>query len=380
MQGRFAIAGNLGDDAPVSRSPDSTEPTIRPDRHQPTARRIIARWRQLVASRGGSSSGEPTLIACSGGADSTALTIALASTGIPLTLFFAEHRARPRDLVESDRATVQKLAAALRAGFVSVACDPKVDVAPSEGQMRRSRYAAAAREARSRGLRFIATGHHADDQLETMLIALIRGAGPSGMAGMRETRPIDDHSPPVHLIRPMLAISRAESEQLCLDAGLHRPGAGDPAWVEDHTNSDTAYLRNRVRHEVVPVLEAIRPGLASRAALNAEWFRQLAALLDLQAESLDRTALVNQAEAARVWKRAALRDEQCVVLGQLLRNAAWALTAGEGLDRFGADKLTRIAEAIQDGFTEPRLFEIGDGFEVRVDAHEVELRATKNPA
>jgi len=366
----------MGDDGRVSSPSRQPLPDLKLDRRHPVARRIIARWRQLISALGGTDAGEPTLVACSGGADSTALALAIASAGVPITLFFAEHRARNRSFVLKDRARVRALAGILGAEFVSVDCDPQ-SVDPTENHMRRSRYEAAAREARSRGIRFVATGHHADDQLETMLLALIRGAGPAGMAGMREHRHLDKQSPAVHLLRPMLAISRAEAESLCEDAGLHRPGAGEPTWASDHTNDDPSYLRNRIRREVVPLLEAIRPGLAARAARNAEWFRQLDEILTERAEAADRAAAVPGSSADRIWKRSDLKTQPAIVIGQLLRRAAQAETSEDQQDRFGADKLARIAAAVSDDSTEPRLFEIGGGFEVRVDAHEVELLMKK---
>lgn len=109
-----------------------------------------------------------------------------------------------------------------------------------------AKYAAAA----------VALAHHADDQAETMLMRLLRGSGMTGLSGMayRNTR---------GYVRPLLAITRAEIEQYLRSRAL--------AWREDSTNSDTAYLRNRIRHQLLPLLEeynpAIRSGLAATAAI-----------------------------------------------------------------------------------------------------------------
>lgn len=362
----------------MSKPPEQANSGLILDRRHPVARRIIQRWRQLIESRGGRSSGEPTMIACSGGADSTALVLALAAAGAELTLLFAEHDARARSLVQADRDIVEQLARAIDADFVSVPC-PTGSATPSENLMRHARYRAIAAEARRRSVRFVATGHHADDQLETMLLALIRGGGPLGMAGMRESRPIDDELPPVHLIRPMLGISREEAESLCLSAGAHRPGTGTPSWAEDHTNEDTAYLRNRVRHEILPLLHALRPGLPGRAARNAEWFRQLGELLTDQAKLIDRDARLRAEPEARVWSRSALAEALPVVAGEVIRRAVGEEQQGEGLDRLDGEKLATITAAIGDRVTDPRVFEIGSGIMIRVTAHEVELFMKKAP-
>jgi len=358
--------------------PEQTNSGLILDRRHPVARRMILRWRQLIEAQGGRSAGEPTLIACSGGADSTALAIALAATGTHLTLLFAEHDARAQALVQADRDIVEQLAQAIDAAFVSVPC-PTDAASPSENLMRQARYQALATEARKRSIRFVATGHHADDQLETMLLSLIRGGGPLGMAGMRESRTIDDEQPPVHLLRPMLAISREEAESLCVSAGVFPPGYGIPSWANDHTNEDTAHLRNRVRHEILPHLRALRPGLPARAARNAEWFRQLGGLLRDQAIRVDRDARLRDEPEARVWCRSALAEALPVVAGEVIRRAVGEVSLSGGLDRLDGEKLATITAAIGDGVTDPRVFEIGCGIVILVTAHEVELSMKKAP-
>lgn len=375
--GVLAPGAESGDDGAVDHPQTQPERPHGIDRRHPIAKRIIARWRQLIVLTGGRSAGEPTLIACSGGADSTALALALGSTGIPLTLLFAEHDARDRSDVLQDRARVEQLAKLLGSEFSSVNCSGLSSGQPSEGEMRAARYGAIAEATRSLKLRFVATGHQADDQLETMLISLIRGGGPSGMAGIPETRRLDPLLPEVHLLRPMLAITRAECETLCMDAGLHRPGEGEPAWAQDQTNAEAVYLRNRVRHEIVPLLSAIRPGVAIRASRNAEWFRQLESVLHQRATAVSESAACSAGAGSRVWSRRVLGAEPAIVLGELLRIAMEDRRDGRGLDRLDAEKVGRISEAVADDSTDPRVFEIGDGWSVVVRASEVELRMKK---
>ena len=91
------------------------------------------------------------------------------------------------------------------------------------------------------GYDYIAVAHHADDQLETFFINLLRGAGIRGLKGMQ---PVNGH-----VIRPLLDVSRAEIQQYAKKHHLQ--------WREDHTNAETLYLRNKIRHELLPVIDSI---------------------------------------------------------------------------------------------------------------------------
>ena len=88
---------------------------------------------------------------------------------------------------------------------------------------------------------FIAVAHHADDQLETFFINLLRGAGIRGLKGMQKVNG--------HIIRPLLDVPRAEIQQYAEEHHLE--------WREDHTNAETLYLRNKIRHELLPVIDGI---------------------------------------------------------------------------------------------------------------------------
>ena len=99
------------------------------------------------------------------------------------------------------------------------------------------------RVARERRCRRVVLGHHADDQVETFLLKLSRGAGPDGLSGMAPMQAIG----PLRLIRPMLNIPRAEIVAWLKENGFE--------WREDASNCDEAFLRNKVRHTVLPMLE-----------------------------------------------------------------------------------------------------------------------------
>jgi tRNA(Ile)-lysidine synthase len=122
-----------------------------------------------------------------------------------------------------------------------------------EGAARAARYAALWPAADELGCSWLATGHTLDDQAETVLLQLLRGAGPDGLAGMavRTGR----------LLRPLLGARRAETRAACAAVGL--------AWREDPTNAEDGPLRNRVRTRLLPLLEDLRPGAAKTLARTA---------------------------------------------------------------------------------------------------------------
>jgi tRNA(Ile)-lysidine synthase len=131
---------------------------------------------------------------------------------------------------------------------------------------------AAARRARHAALGGVACdwlvfGHHQDDQAETVLFRLARGAGVRGAAGMAA---IEFGSP--GRLRPLLGLRRGQIEQTARDAGL--------AWVDDESNADLRYTRNALRHRVLPALEAVLPAAVPGLARAAAHFREADELLD----------------------------------------------------------------------------------------------------
>ena len=168
----------------------------------------------------------PIHCAVSGGADSSALLILASMTGEELIAHHVDHGLRPNSSIESDR--VARLANQVGAKFRSVA------VSLEEGPNL---------EARARSARFdalpddVLTGHTADDQAETIILHLLRGGGPDALAGMG-----DEH-------HPIIKLRRADTESVC-QIFEWKP-------VEDPTNEDPRFRRNRVRHEVLPLLNEV---------------------------------------------------------------------------------------------------------------------------
>jgi tRNA(Ile)-lysidine synthase len=212
------------------------------------------------------------VVAVSGGADSTALArcLAVRAGGGALVLAHLNHQLRGRES-DADEEFVRALHGRLecRAPGVRLRCE-RVNVRAEarkrhenlEAVARCMRYAWLAGVARDEGMTLVGTGHTADDQAETVLHRLLRGAGLRGLRGIAPWRMLDDG---VHLIRPMLRVRRTQVLEY-----LQAEGEG---YREDSSNRDPRYLRNRIRHELLPRLVAefnpeivaILGGLASQA-------------------------------------------------------------------------------------------------------------------
>ena len=194
--------------------------------------------------------GGRTLVALSGGADSVALLLLLLEAGVDVCAAHFEHGIRGGDSV-ADMAFCQRLCARLRVPFFCGRADVPAARLPGEGleaAARRLRYAFLRRAMGEAGAVCIATAHHADDQAETVLMHLLRGAGPAGAVGMREREG--------DLWRPLLHIQKQD-----LVAFLNARGQ---AWCEDATNAVADTPRNALRLGILPRMEAIYPG-AGRA-------------------------------------------------------------------------------------------------------------------
>lgn len=196
----------------------------------------------------------------SGGADSLALLVLAAAAGLSVTAVHVDHGLRPGSAAEAD--VVAAAAAGVGARFRSVA----VDVAPG------ANLEARARAARRGVLPPDAmTGHTADDQAETVLLNLLRGAGLDGLAGIRPGP-----------TKPLLGLRRSETAALCRAMNL------EP--VVDPSNSDVAFRRNRVRSEVLALLDDVAGrDVAAVLARQAALLADDAALLDALAADLDPT-------------------------------------------------------------------------------------------
>ncbi|HEY2203306.1 MAG TPA: tRNA lysidine(34) synthetase TilS [Pseudonocardia sp.] len=211
--------------------------------------------------------GTPLLVACSGGADSTALAEACARLGdrYPVRAAVVDHGLQAGS-AERARATVELLAGLGVPGEVH----PVTVTGPggTEAAARRARYAAL-RAARPSPGSPVLLGHTMDDQAETVLLGLGRGSGPRSLAGMRRW------SDP--WLRPLLGVRRSTTRAACAARGI-------PVWDDPH-NADPRFTRVRLRAELLPLLEdVLAGGVVEALARTADQLHEDCAALDDWAE------------------------------------------------------------------------------------------------
>jgi tRNA(Ile)-lysidine synthase len=195
----------------------------------------------------------PVVVGCSGGADSLALLAFATAASLAPVAVHVDHRLRDGSDREVDlvRRHADALGVTTRAETVDVG-----DGSNLEARARDARYAALRRSGDAVGASAVLVAHTADDQAETVLLNLLRGAGSAGMAGMAPERD--------GVVRPLLGVRRADTREVCARLGFTP--------VHDPTNDDTAFRRAWIRHELLPFLERgarrdLVPVLARQAAL-----------------------------------------------------------------------------------------------------------------
>lgn len=261
------------------------------------------------------------LVAVSGGADSTALFDALTrlceQKQLNATVLVAHlnHQLRGEES-DADERFVQDLAA--RAGVpvfterVNISEHAAATKQNVEATARRLRYDFLLRTAEHNGAGHVLTAHTQDDQAETILMRLLRGAGAEGLRGMQESRPLGNH---VKLIRPLLSVTRAEVIDHCEQRSLR--------FRDDSSNLDTNFTRNRIRHELLPLLRDFNPGIdqtlsrtaellagddAQLCALAAEVFQSTSNISNLDIIPLADVAPAIRRRVLRLWLKARRGD------------------------------------------------------------------------
>src|SRR6266568_8976665 len=194
----------------------------------------------------------------------------------------------------------------------------EVDVPALARQERRS-LEEAARVARYRFLREVAQGqpiavaHHADDQVETLLLHFLRGSGLTGMVGMLPRQQ--------DIIRPLLEVNHAETVAYCQEHGI------EP--LEDVSNTDPRFLRNRIRHELVPLLESLNPGFDSTLLRNAGVIGVDVEWLEAQIDACWPTVVISEQDDVITLHLEALSSLPLSLQRHLLRRVTAHLCGGQ---------------------------------------------------
>ncbi|WKZ66300.1 MAG: tRNA lysidine(34) synthetase TilS [Flavobacteriales bacterium] len=276
-------------------------------------RRFIRRERMLEP-------GEPLHVAVSGGIDSMVLLHALKCMGHPCSVLHVDHGLRGAES-EGDRAFVEEHCRREGIPFrwkrVDAAAHAKEKGLSIQMAARELRYAFFAEAWKDQPWRTV-LAHHADDAVETLLMHLMRGVGVFGWSTI----------PPVSgvFVRPLLAVDRATIEAYATEHAI--------PFREDSSNTDAKYLRNRVRHELLPLMEAMRPGARRSMARSTGLLRELVRAGEL-VRSAEPLSLTPERELRIPFTAVENSPTPTLLLHQLLRHLG-----------FHPDMLDRVRDAI----------------------------------
>jgi tRNA(Ile)-lysidine synthase len=328
------------------------------NRPPPLVRQVEQALRRLGVAGG-------VVVAVSGGPDSVALLRALrdARGAGPLVGAHLNHQLRGAES-DADEAFVRDLCAGLsldcRCQRLDVRAAADAEGANLEGVARRLRYEWLARVAGEAGAGWVATGHTADDQAETVLHRLLRG---TGLKGLRGTAPRRDLAPGVALVRPLLAATRAEV--------MAYLGAAGQSYRQDSTNLDTALTRNRIRHRLLPLLAAeYNPEIVARLGRLAEQAEEVYAAAEEQARALLAAAELPRAGGLLVFDAMRLAAAPRQRLRELFR-LVWQ-REGWPMGAMGFDAWERVAAAAVD---EAAAVDLPGGLRVRRRGRVVQVGA-----
>ena len=270
----------------------------------PLIRNAVRHWLEKFEA------GDTVLVAVSGGADSLALSHALnveaEKLAIKVIAVNVDHQLQPGSSQQSEKVVKQLLDFGLKCIIKKVSVEIKDGL---EASARKFRYQALDESVHEENAIAVFLGHTKDDQAETVLLGLARGSGTRSLSGMSNHSGI--------YVRPLLDISRKQSEEYCAEVGLD-------FWNDPH-NSDTQFARVRVRTEAMPILEkTIGPGISDALSRSAQLLRDDADALDQWAKAEESALDLSDLECRH------LESLPKAIRTRILRSAIYAAGAPSG--------------------------------------------------
>ncbi|MDP7004877.1 MAG: tRNA lysidine(34) synthetase TilS [Phycisphaerales bacterium] len=307
---------------------------------------LSVRRHHLVATVRKALGDQDVIVGVSGGADSVALLLLCCaaasqdSANFNVVATHIHHGLRKSS--DEEQVIVEQLCKQLEITCIS----KKVTVNPINGSIaagaRKIRYETLGNIATELNVNAVAVAHHAEDQLETMLMALCRGAGLRKLSGMATIRPLCGN---VNLYRPLLHVEKQNLIKVCQLANFN--------WCDDPTNIDPTTPRGRLRNDVIPVLRELWPA-ADKHAANAS------TILHAAAESFD--SIVPRGNE---WDRSLLAELPSPVIDATLQQAIGEHATFETIQS--------ITAAVIDESTEPRTFQFKHDCYATITAHKVSV-------
>jgi len=339
------------------------------------ARLLLVEWRRLKLPM----SAETIVVAVSGGADSTALLLALhelkAGSKLAIDICVAHLDHKLRKTSAKDARWVADLAAKL--GYDCVVGRAKVaEIAQAnndnlEQAARRARYAFLERTAKRKSAQYVLTAHTMDDQAETVLLRLMRGSAGSGLGGMDAVRPLGAGSS-IKLVRPLLWARRTETENYCR---LRKT-----AFLMDEMNSDAGFSRVRVRKHLLPLMQSFNNRIVEAISRTAAQLREDRAVLANDSDDLLERASLSAGgdedeSAVPPLNVKLLENEPPALRRRALRE--WISKGRGGTRRLEMVHLLAV-EKLLEGNAGGRTVELPGGGRVRRSRNRLEFEAENN--
>lgn len=259
------------------------------------------------------------LLAVSGGRDSVVMADLFIRSGYHCAIAHCNFKLRGKESDE-DEVFTKKLAENYHCDFY-----PKTFTTEEFARVKGISVQMAARELRyewfeellrEKGFDYVATGHHRDDETETFMINLIRGTGPRGLAGIPVKRD--------RIVRPLLFTGRDEIDRYIEAQGLE--------YREDSSNKEQKYLRNKVRHTIIPLIEALNPDFSTSLLRNMSRIQGLIGMVDRKLDGFRRHEIITGSDGIRIPIEKALRMQPVTFwLYELLRNYNFSFDTAEKL-------------------------------------------------
>src|SRR5215217_9015279 len=332
-------------------------------------RMLLAEWRKLRLP----TSGETVVVAVSGGADSTALLLAIEELKNHHKLYtdvcvaHLDHRLRKSST--KDAKWVTDLAAKL--GFRSVIGRARVAQEAENNNLeqaaREARYAFLERTAKKVSANYVLTAHTMDDQAETVLMRLMRGSASLGLGGMEALRPLAKNSS-IQLVRPLLWARRSETEDYCRLRRIE--------FRSDEMNDDLTFARVKVRKQLLPLMQSFNNRIVEAISRTATQLREDGAVLVNDSDALLQRAAVSNEESGET-KAPALDVKVLADAPPALRRRAlrqWLSNARGGTRRLEMVHLLAV-EKLLEGNAGGRVAELPSGGKVRRRRNRLEFES-----
>lgn len=293
------------------------------------------------------------LVAVSGGPDSLALLHMLTLAGTNMHAAHVDHMIRPSSSEEAGRVKeiCQEWGVLCELGKIDVAKFAAEKKLSLEEAARECRYRFLFEKADELNAQAVITGHTADDQVETILMHLLRGAGMSGLTGMSVVEDSKHWGKDIPLWRPMLGVWREEVIGYCEHHGL-KP-------FQDESNADIKYFRNRLRHEVIPMLESTNHQVKHTFIRMADIIREDNRLLDQITDEIWQACCIDESQGGIVIDRDIFLEVPLSIQRRMLRKGIQQSRLG--LRDIGFDTIERGLKAIGERKTYSYRIDLAEG-------------------